>query len=397
VRWQGLTGGDVWFDDFTVTASYQRQKEGSTELRPGQRLDEGEFDVDTFGASLVLSRDLELLGQLTCGADFYYDDVNAARFRQQPPGSPPTAVPPPFPDDALYDTLGAFLAWRVLLTDRLEATTGVRYENVNASGTPVVAGVPTPFDRTYQDWVGCAGLVYQAHSWLYLVGGVSEGFRAPNLDDLTADNTVLQAGQDSPSLNVQPEQAISYELGLRIDAPRLRLQVAEFWIELDDNILRDDVGGNNFIRDNFDSYINGTELVGEYLLDDGWSLYGNFWYLLGKDLEREEPLSRIPPTQGIVGIRWRDACGTRYFEVFTQLVRAQDRYAAQNVGDSRFPVGGTPGYGLLNVRLGRPIGDDPRQRLSLSLENITDKTYRVLGSGVDGPGFNALFGLDLTF
>ena len=33
-----------------------------------------------------------------------------------------------------------------------------------------------------------------------------------------------------------------------------------------------------------------------------------------------------------------------------------------------------------------------RHTVSLALENITDKYYRVLGSGTDGPGFGATFG-----
>jgi hypothetical protein len=35
-----------------------------------------------------------------------------------------------------------------------------------------------------------------------------------------------------------------------------------------------------------------------------------------------------------------------------------------------------------------------RHRVSLALANITNKAYRVLGSGVDGPGFNAIFGYE---
>jgi hypothetical protein len=35
-------------------------------------------------------------------------------------------------------------------------------------------------------------------------------------------------------------------------------------------------GSSNFVRSNFDSYLNGTELSAEYLLPDGWSLYGNY-------------------------------------------------------------------------------------------------------------------------
>jgi outer membrane cobalamin receptor len=239
--------------------------------------------------------------------------------------------------------------------------------------------------------------VYDLSPHLHLVGGLYEGFRAPNLDDLTADNTVLQTGQDSPSLNVQPEHAITYEVGFKVDTPRLRLQAVEFWTRIGDNILREEIppGSGNFIRQNFDVYINGTELTGEYLFEGGWSAYGNFWYIFGKDLDRQEPLSRTPPTQGIAGLRWRHPCNRSWFDAYTWLVRRQDRYAAQALNDSRFPAGGTPGYGTLNLRAGTALGDCDNHRLSLTLENITDKAYRVLGSGVDGPGFNAILGYEL--
>ncbi|MCA9262280.1 MAG: TonB-dependent receptor [Planctomycetales bacterium] len=63
-----------------------------------------------------------------------------------------------------------------------------------------------------------------------------------------------------------------------------------------------------------------------------------------------------------------------------------------NLGDVRFPPGGTPGYATLNLRCGMTLGASQRHGVNISLENITDKYYRVLGSGVDGPGFNAVVG-----
>jgi hemoglobin/transferrin/lactoferrin receptor protein len=417
VRWQGLAHGR-WFDAFSVTASYGRQKEGSSELRSPTQLDIGEFDVNTFGFTLLLASDLCEWGRLTYGADYYYDDVDAFknRFNPQNPNAPPSPRTPQFPDDSLYDRAGVFLHWDVDLTCRLRMAAGVRYENVNASGTPVVQDIAVPFERSYHDWIGSVGLVYEVAPCWRLVGSISEGFRAPNLDDLVADNPfVLQGGQDLPSLDVAAEHSVNYEIGVKFDGQRLRFQCVEFWTDLENNILRQAVdgagnpvpnvlngfglpvpGSNNFVRDNFDSYINGTEIAGELLLEEGWSVYGNFWYTFGKDVERNEPLSRIPPAQGILGTRWRDECRRGYFDVYGWFVRRQERYAAQNNNDSRFPVGATPGYGLLNMRVGTTLGEYDQHRLSLSLENITDRAYRVLGSGVDGAGFNALFGYELV-
>lgn len=413
IRLQGLAINGL-FDAYSATVSYSRNKEGSEEIRSATRTDLSEFDLNTLGGNLTLARDLDWLGRLTYGADYYDDDVDAVRDRLNPLTNQSTATNPQFPDDSRYQRAGAFLNWDVDPTERLNANAGVRYEMADTAGTlNAVQGTPTPFQRSYQGWISSAGLVYEVTPMLHLVGDVSEGFRAPNLDDLTADNPVLQNAQDLPSLDVQPERARTYEVGLKLDAPRLRLQVCEYWTDLQNNILRQAVdaqgnpvpnvvgpygtlipGSSNFIRDNFDSYLNGTELAAEYLLPDGWSVYGNFWYTYGQDLERDEPLSRIPPTQGYLGVRWRDACRRQWLDVYTWLVARQDRYSAQNNIDARFPVGGTPGYATLNLRMGTTLGCCDQHRLSLNLENITDTYYRVLGSGVDGPGFNAVFGYE---
>lgn len=393
LRWEGLAYGPL-FDAFSVTASYGRQREAVTELRSPTRTDIGEFDVNTLGASLVLARELGWAGRLVYGADWNYDDVDAYRDRLNPSTGTVTPAAPQFPDDSWYQRAGAYVSWEVDVFDRLSAFTGARFEHAEAAGSPEINGQETFFKRHYQDWIGSVGLVYEIDPMLHLVGTVSEGFRAPNLDDLTADNTVLQNSQDIPSLNVRPEQSITYEVGFKVDTPRLRLQVFEYWIDLGDNILREPVGGGDNIRANFDSYINGTELTAEYLLGDGWSTYGNFAYTYGRDLVRGEPLSRIPPTQGVVGLRWRDECRRTYCDLFTWLVRRQDRYAAQDMTDARFPVGGTPGFGTLNLRMGTRLGRCENHRLSFTLENITDKAYRVLGSGVDGPGFNFIAGYE---
>ena len=415
IRIQGTACND-WFDAYTTTLSYQRNKEGSSDVRSATRTDLAEFDVDTLGYTLTFARDFDAFGRLIYGADYYQDDVDAFRNRFNPVTGGLTRDNPQFPNDSRYDRAGAFVGWEVDVTERLLATAGVRYENSDASGTiNAVSGTRREFERTYQDWIGSVGLVYEVDPMLHLVGSVSEGYRAPNLDDLTADNPVLQNAQDVPSLDVQPEHAVTYEIGFKVNAPRLRLQVFEFWTDLEDAILRQAVnasgvpvpnvigpnglpipGSANFIRDNFDSYINGTEVAGEYLLECGWSAYGSFWYTYGQDLERDEPFSRIPPTQGILGLRWREERGRQWFDVYTWLVRHQDRYAAQNNIDARFPLGGTPGYGTLNMRTGTTLGLCDQHRVSLSLENLTDRAYRVLGSGVDGPGFNAIFGYEFV-
>ncbi|QGJ71023.1 TonB-dependent receptor [Planctomycetales bacterium 10988] len=398
LRWEARPEVGL-MDSLMFTASYARQKEGSIEIRPtNNRRTIGDLDVNTIGLNLVGTTDLEFAGILSYGVDYYHDDVDAVRVRyRDDTGAFDRFDTPQFPDDAFYERFGIFVNWNVDLTDRWRFDGGVRYENIDLGATPIldINGSPTPVstDPAFQGWIGSGALTYVMTDDLHLVGSVSEGFRAPNLDDLVATNPfVQQAGTDTPSLNLVSENSLTYEIGIKSNADRLHSQFFVFWTDLDNNILRNPPGGGNllFSRSNRDSYIQGVEWSGEYVMDDGWSLYGNFAYIYGQDEVLDMPLSRIPPTQGIAGLRWRARDLSKWFDVYTWMVRRQDRLNFQDLSDARIPEGGTPGFATLNMRMGTRLGRCNNHRISLNLDNITDKAYRVHGSGVDGVGFNAI-------
>ncbi|MEK6238016.1 MAG: TonB-dependent receptor, partial [Planctomycetales bacterium] len=368
-------------DALTFTASYHRQREVQSRIyRVPPRFQE--TDVESTGLNLVSSKELGSLGRIVTGADWYHDDVDSAAEN----GS---II---IPDDAYYERIGVFTQWNVDLTDRLGATAGVRYENIQTAATPLIddgtgTQVPTPFNLNFNDWIGSVGLVYEINPCVNAVGSISEGFRAPNLDELAANNpNVLQMGMSLPQLNLVPENSVTYEVGLKTNYEDVRTQTFVFWTDLGDNIVAAPTPTpNSFGRANQDSFVQGVEFDGEYLLDRGWSLYGNFWYVHGINRVTNSPLSRVPPAQGIAGLRWRDPNGPGYFSVYTWLVRRQDRLEqVRDITDERIPPGGTPGYATLNMRMGRAFGCDDQHRLSLGLENITDKAYLVHGSGVFG-------------
>ncbi|MGC4004966.1 MAG: TonB-dependent receptor [Pirellulales bacterium] len=288
------------FDGYSVTFNYSRQKEGSTETRFNNntpaavitRREVGEFDVNTFGTVVTLVKDLDQAGKISYGLDYYYDDVDAVKVRTIGSGT----ATPQFPNNSLYDRAGAYAAWDVPLTERLSAVTGIRYENANAQGTTAIGNTQTFVERSYQDWVASCGLNYQVTDSFALVGGYYEGYRAPNLDDLFADSSFAQGQfQTISSVNVGPQYSETYEVGFKVDTDEFRMQAYQYWNNLNNAILRYPVTNGVFdptsatvTRANSDAYIYGTELGGEWLLQNygyqGWSVYGNVWYTYGVDL-----------------------------------------------------------------------------------------------------------------
>ena len=414
VRYIGTEVAGPMFDRFSVTASYHRQREASTDQQLNTtNLDIGEFDTETLGLLVMFSRDLGKLGRLTYGLDLYYDDVDSFKDRfDADTGAFLSSLTPQFPDDGIYQQTRAYMQWDTELTDRLGAVSGIRFTRVSADATPIVnidddndpgtpdVPTPLPINPQFSDWSASAGLNYRLRDDLRLVTSFSEGFRAPNLDDLAAtNNNVQQSSADTPSIDLQPEQSLSYDVGVKLQRPCLRAEFYYFWMNIDDMILRTPAGSNGsttlFSRSNRDSHINGLEWSAQYDLVDNWTCYGQMSYYLGTDLVRNEPLSRIPPTQGVLGLRWQDPCRSQYFDFFAWLVRRQDRLNFQDISDTRIPDGGTPGYATFNLRWSSMFSDT--QRITLELENLLDRAYRVHGSGVDGAGISANIGYERLF
>ena len=389
LRYQALNPLGGLFDAMTTTASYHRQREIQTRGIPTTRFQE--TDVDTTGLQTVGSRDMGDYGRVTTGVDWYYDDVDSA-FGGSASG-------PIIPDDAWYRRAGWFLNWDVALTERLIGTTGVRFESIETAGTPEIGGSPQFIKASYDDWVSQAGLTYKATEQLNLFGSISEGFRAPNLDDLMANNpNVLQQGQSVPSLGLVPETSMNYEVGFKTAFDRLRTTTSVFWLDIDDNIVSITAAPDTFASANQDSRVQGVEFSGDYLLTPMWALYGNFWHIRGTNEVTGSPLSRVPPTQGILGLRYDDPCQRCYFNVYTWASARQNRLDGVRDGrDERIPIGGTPGFATLNMRMGRTFGQCRDHNVSVSLENILDKAYLVHGSGVLGTGATARLGYSWLF
>jgi len=402
IRYQGVS--DVGLADFyQITTSYHRfdelRKDRDYRMSANPNIvSERSFFDEQFGLTFSFMKDCDSLGTISYGFDWYHDEVGSARTDFNYGTDPPTITnrDGEIPDDAYYSRYGGFVQWDVWMTDRLLLSSGVRYEHVTAGATVTAMSVSDHIDPEYQDWIGNIGLTYELTDELHLVGSISEGFRAPNLDDLATINGNVFVGTQLPNPDLQPETSITYEVGAKLNTERFRAQTFVWWNDLQNFI--DTSAPNSMLlldRTNSQAYLNGVEFSAEYQLSYEWSVYGNYWYTYGRNVDTGQPLSRIPPQQGTLGLRKRWNDGRDWFDTYAWIVDEQDRLNDRDRSDTnRIPPGGTPGYATLNFRYGRMI--TPRQRISLNVENIFDEQYRVHGSGSDGPGINALLTYELT-
>ena len=102
------------------------------------------------------------------------------------------------------------------------------------------------------------------------------------------------------------------------------------------------------------------------------------------------------PLQAMLSTRYQPEDGPQWIEGWAWAVDDQDELALRDVTDTqRIPPGGTPGFTVFGVTGGWDLSED--QRITLGVENLFDRDYRVHGSGLNGPGRNVVVTYEMRF
>lgn len=400
-------------DSFSLSASWQRQEEVEDRIRAGGRRDLSGLDVRTLGLWASFGSPTPV-GRLSYGLEFYRDFVDSSteRFASQTPADD---IQGPVGDDATYDLVGVYLQGELPLTERLELTLGGRFNHAAADARSVRDPVTDERIAVRDRWsslVGSARFVHQlVHERWALFGGVSQGFRAPNLADLTRFDSAASDEFEIPAPGLDPERYLQYELGLRRRGERLTAQAALFYTDISDQIQRFPTGNVNadgereVTKANVgDGYAYGLELGAAYLLRPRLELFGNLAWLRSQvetfptsdPVPVSEPLDREMPTRAQLGLRWDSARADLWAEGLVTWSDDAERLSSRDAADlQRIPPGGTPSWWTLDLRAGKRLGRG--LEVGLAVENLTDEDYRVHGSGHNRPGTNLVLSASLSF
>jgi hemoglobin/transferrin/lactoferrin receptor protein len=126
----------------------------------------------------------------------------------------------------------------------------------------------------------------------------------------------------------------------------------------------------------------------------GLVVRGGITYTHGQQITNPQPMRRIPPLNGQLGLRWERADGPALGATLLLAAR-QDRLAEGDKADHRIAPGGTPGWTVLNLRAAWPLRGSVE--VVGGLDNVFDEAYRTHGSGIDGAGRSAWMGAHLRF
>ncbi len=357
------------------------------------------------------------------------------------------------PDDSRYDTYAAFIQDEWLLFDRLTLAGSLRYTSVewesdiwgrqgyenytlygylesvlSASQEPILNRMDGPgtvsSDADNISWSGRVS--YAVTDELVLYTGYGRSFRAPNLNNLFGRTDRGSSGNiQTGNPFMAPEISYTLDVGGRYRSGEDEILASVFHTRVEDLIQPTTVDADLDLVPDYEQLTNAEDAElwgGEGSWDYGlplrpWigddrrvAVVGSVNYVRATvnvpqadgSVQRAY-ISRSNRVFGQGGIRYEDLGGRRWLLVQTRWSDRYDKTEPFDAADARmsFPGVGTatgeiPGYMLLDVKGG---WQSQNEKLSVicGVENLLDKSYRVPGSGLDGPGLNLTAQLEARF
>lgn len=404
-----------FIDSAALTVSLQSAEEHEFRIRKpaDNRIDYTQVELRTLGIDLQFES-VTSIGTFLYGVDYYRDWVSSGsqRYRRNDGSLHSIGVQGPVGDDSTYDLLGAFLQYQVDLGSRVHLFLGARETyaaaDIGRFSDPSTAKAVDSFSDSWTNFSSSGRLVFDLDNQdrFKLFGGISQGFRAPNLSDLSRLDTALSGETELPSTGLDPEEFINFEIGLKAETEHFSGSFSYFYTLIDNMIVRRPVGVSSAIKANAgEGFMQGLEFAGDVRFDQNWSLFGQITWTEGEADQfprandptvRSEYISKVVPIIGRAGIRWQSSDRRLWSEL---VCLAHSQYDNLNSGDKRdtqrIPKDGNPGFAILTLRGGWQITENIG--VTLALENLLDQQYRVAGSGSNEPGFGLVAGATIKF
>ncbi len=352
------------------------------------------------------------------GAEAYINKVNSTAFANNVAVDTSKAISTRYPDGGSSMKSVAVYAthtWEVC--DKFIINDGLRfsYVGLNANFTDKTY-FPFPFNSINQNnsaFNGNLGFVYLPAKTWRIIGNLSSGFRAPNVDDLSKVFESVPGNVIVPNPNLKVEYTMNGELGVSKEIlPGLRANVNVYYTKLTNALITQNSqfqGADSIMYDGQLSqvmstvntgkaYIYGVEgaLAGQ--LNKYISVLGTVNYTLGRVLTDTVPypLDHIPPVFGKFSvISTVNRLRTEFFVNYSGWKRIKDY---NMIGEDNFEYAtaqGMPSWFTLNARVSYAITKDIS--LQVACENILDQNYRQYASNITAPGRNFILTLKGNF
>ncbi len=261
---------------------------------------------------------------------------------------------------------------------------------------------------------GNFGLIFTPCNFHKFSIGISTGFKAPNLDEVTKffDNSAKGSAVVVPNINLKPETAVNFDAGYRFSNNKFYIEVNAFYTQLNNAMVLNNStydGKDSIIYDGLNTPVIAITNQAKAIIMGANTNFGitlnkffvdaaiNFTqgkytstskYKIG---DSTVPMDHIPPMFGKLAIgyktkkwqveAWSLFNGKKDIKDFNPFYFSEDNKAYA------LPTG-VPAWQTFNARGSYTIVKNTI--LQVGIENILDTYYRHFASGIAAPGRNII-------
>ncbi|MDN5214108.1 TonB-dependent receptor [Fulvivirgaceae bacterium BMA12] len=390
IKWEFFTK-KKWLKEIRVIQSFQNSIEGRIKQKTDESIIENERDeVKTLGTVVEIISRPGKFWRISSGAEYYHDKVNSTAFERTEGLPGINEMRGLYPDNS---TSGNFALYTLHLfeKEKFNFSVGGRFNTIRLNIKDELFGQTTIDPKAF---VGNAGITYKINSKYHIKGSVNSGFRAPNINDVSSFG-VADFRYEVPNYNLNPERSINYEVGLKSKLDGISFNIYFYQNDLRDLItnVRSDHDRQSTI-DGIQVYkrinsgkavLRGIESDIEFLINADIRVQNNLTYTHGQNISKDEPIRRIPPLYGSLGVFWDFSPKLKLVGRWSYAGK-QDRLSEGDIDDGRIADGGTPAWNTIDMSLHYTRR---HFRVQAGVKNLFDEAYRTHGSGIDGMGRSA--------
>jgi hemoglobin/transferrin/lactoferrin receptor protein len=406
-----------YFQELTVNTNYQHLEESRISRKfKSSNKDFRIENVDILGVNADLLHQ-QKNGDLHFGLESYYNIVKSTAYRNNIVTNANSAITTRYSDGP---TNMAYQAVYLQQTKYLDAhwvlNEGIRLNmvqlNAQFKDTSLMHFPFTEAKQSNAAFTGNLGLAYNAEDGYRLTFGLSSGFRAPNIDDLTKVFDTKTGYVVVPNKDLKPEYTYNAEVNLSKSSTAFSWGASLFYTWFKNALVADKFTWNGQSKINYQGVLSdvyatqnkakaivyGFNLNGRLRIMDNTDIAGTYTYTKGtyNDGSKEMPLDHIPPSYGRLGIKHgNEKWNAEVFSVFNRWKRIADYNLNGEDNEIYATKDGMPSWMTLNFA----SYYSPRKNISVGfqIENITDLNYRYFASGISAVGRNYILSCRLSF
>jgi hemoglobin/transferrin/lactoferrin receptor protein len=327
-----------------------------------------------------------------------------------------------YPNGSTWMSNGAYLSAKYKIHKKLLLTGGVRYNHFLIQAKFDTTFFPFPFleaNLNSGTTIGSFGLVFNPINSWQIYSNASNGFRAPNIDDLGKVFESVPGYLVVPNPNLKPEKVYNIELGtIKSFGNFLTLDASAYYTWLKDAMVRKDftLNGDTTIRfmgnkSRIQAIQNVTEIdvygfqAGIEIFYKGFGIRSNYSYQKGQEQTPDSlvfyPLRHAAPAFGSTHFTYefRNKFKADFYVIYNAKMDYEDLALTErtNASYARDEKGRPFVLAWTTYNFKMAYYPNPFVSIGAGIENITDLLYRPYASGINAPGRNIITSLRVKF